>query len=116
MLGVAVGFLPLLATRLGLPAVVGAIAVGTLALASTLLQPVIGKLRDRGRISTRAGSAAGLAIAALGLGILAVAPNAVTLFAAAWTLPAGRGILAVATAASAAVGWGALRPAPAEEL
>lgn len=170
VLGVAVGFLPLLAARLGLPAVVGAIAVGILALASTLLQPIVGKLRDRGRISTRAGSAAGLAVAAFGLALLAIAPNAVSLFAAAlafgvmtgtvtplafahlaastpeqhlgrtmgnaelgrelgdaggpllvgavatvWALPAALGILAGVTLASAAVGWGALRPAPAEE-
>lgn len=170
VLGVAVGFLPLLATRLGLPAVVVAIAVGILALASTLLQPIVGKLRDRGRISTRAGSAAGLAVAALGLALLAVAPNAVTLFAAAlafglmtgtvtplafahlagstpeqhlgrtmgnaelgrelgdaggpllvgavataWALPAALGILAGVTLASAAVGWGALRPARVKE-
>jgi len=170
VLGVAVGFLPLLATRLGLPAVVGAIAVGILALASTLLQPVVGRLRDRGRISTRVGSGAGLAVAALGLALLAIAPNAVSLFAAAlafgvmtgtvtplafahladstpeqhlgrtmgnaelgrelgdaggpllvgavataWALPAALGVLAGATLASAAVGWGALRPARAED-
>ena len=83
VLGVAVGFLPLLAARLGLPPLVGAAAVAVLALASTALQPVIGRLRDRGRMSVSAGGLAGLALAAAALGALAVAPHAVTLFAAA---------------------------------
>jgi len=42
ILGVAVGFLPLLATRLGLPPLLGAAAIAVLALTSTLLQPVTG--------------------------------------------------------------------------
>lgn len=83
VLGVAVGFLPLLATRLELPAVVGAAAIAVLALVSTVVQPQIGRLRDDGRIHTRTGSAAGLLVAAAALVVLAVAPNAVTLFVAA---------------------------------
>ncbi len=83
VLGVAVGFLPLLATRLGLPAVVGAAAIAVLALVSTVVQPQVGRLRDDGRIHTRTGSAAGLVVAAAALVVLAVAPNAVTLFVAA---------------------------------
>lgn len=83
VLGVAVGFLPLLAVRLGLPAFVGGLATGALAAMSVLLQPLIGRLRDQQRLSTRAGSALGLGGAALGLALLAVAPNAVTLLIAA---------------------------------
>ncbi|WP_342664874.1 MFS transporter [Microbacterium indicum] len=83
VLGVAVGFLPLLAARLGLDPLVGAGAVALLALCSTALQPLVGGLRDRGRLTTRGGATAGLALGAAGLVLLAAAPGAVTLFAAA---------------------------------
>lgn len=83
VLGVAVGFLPLLATRLGLPPIVGAAAVAVLALVSMAMQPVVGRLRDRERISTRTGGFLGLTVAAAALGLLALAPHAVTLFVAA---------------------------------
>lgn len=93
VLGVAVGFLPLLATRLHLSPVLGALAVGVLALASIVAQPLIGKLRDHQRISTRVGTAAGLAAAALGLVLLAVIPSAVTLFIAALAFGAMTGVV-----------------------
>ena len=83
VLGVAVGFLPLLATRLGLHPLTGAAAVAVLALVSTVAQPVIGRLRDTGRLTTRFGAPAGLAIAAAATVPLALAPSIVTLFAAA---------------------------------
>ncbi|MFB7882668.1 MFS transporter [Microbacterium sp. NPDC056057] len=83
VLGVAVGFLPLLATRLGLHPLTGAAAVAVLALVSTVAQPVIGRLRDTGRLTTRFGATAGLAIAAAATVPLALAPSIVTLFAAA---------------------------------
>jgi MFS family permease len=83
VLGVAVGFLPLLATRLELPSVVGAAAIAVLATVSTLVQPITGRLRDTGRIGTRNGSTAGLLVAAAALTVLAVAPNVATLFLAA---------------------------------
>ena len=83
VLGVAVGFLPLLAVRLGLPAVVGAVAIAVVALVSTVVQPRAGRLRDQGRLDTRVGSTGGLVLAATGLGLLAAAPGPVTLFVAA---------------------------------
>ncbi|PZF59638.1 MFS transporter [Curtobacterium sp. MCSS17_008] len=83
VLGVAVGFLPLLAVRLDLPAVVGAVAIAVIALVSTVVQPSAGRLRDQGRLDTRAGSTGGLVLAAAGLGLLAAAPGPVTLFVAA---------------------------------
>lgn len=83
VLGVAVGFLPLLATRLGLHPLTGAAAVAVLALVSTVAQPVIGRLRDTGRLTTRLGTTAGLAIAAAATVPLALAPSIVTLFTAA---------------------------------
>ncbi|MDM7890121.1 MFS transporter [Curtobacterium caseinilyticum] len=83
VLGVAVGFLPLLAVRLELPAVVGAVAIGAIAVVSSALQPLAGRLRDSGRLGTRGGSASGLLVAAAGLALLAAAPGPVTLFVAA---------------------------------
>ncbi|KJL45087.1 Tetracycline resistance protein, class B [Microbacterium trichothecenolyticum] len=83
VLGVAVGFLPLLATRLGLHPLAGAAPVAVLALVSTLAQPLIGRLRDSGRLTTRLGATAGLAIAAAATAPLALAPSSLTLFAAA---------------------------------
>lgn len=83
VLGVAVGFLPLLATRLDLHPLAGAAAVAVLALVSTAVQPLIGPLRDAGRITTRVGAAVGLAVAAAATVGLALAPSVVTPFAAA---------------------------------
>lgn len=83
ILGVAVGFLPLLAVRLGLHPLVGAVAVAVLALASALIQPLVGNARDQGRIRTGSGTAAGLALAAGALLLLALTPGVVSLFVAA---------------------------------
>ncbi|MBD3940079.1 MFS transporter [Microbacterium sp. NEAU-LLC] len=83
VLGVAVGFLPLLATRLDQHPLTGAAAVAVLALVSTVAQPLVGRLRDTDRITTRAGAVAGLAIAAAATAALALAPSAVALFTAA---------------------------------
>ncbi|MCD2497792.1 MFS transporter [Microbacterium nymphoidis] len=164
VIGVGVGFLPLLATRLSLPPLLGAAAVAVLALVSTVVQPLVGRWRDEDRISTRAGSAAGLLLAAAALVLLAFAPGVATMFiaaaafglmtgtvtplafahladvtpharmgrtmgsaelgreigdaggpllvgavATAWTLPAALTVLGVISAASATLGWSALR-------
>ena len=86
VLGVAVGFIPFLATDLGLPPLVGPAAVAVLALASILAQPRAGKAHDDGRLAARPGAAAGLAAASVAVLALAVAPHAATLFAAAAVL------------------------------
>lgn len=83
VLGVAVGFLPLLANRLNLHPLAGAAAVAVLALVSAAIQPVTGRLHDQGRLTTRTGSTLGLLLAAAGLTALAVVPHAITLFVAA---------------------------------
>ncbi|GAA4775205.1 MFS transporter [Microbacterium gilvum] len=93
VLGVAVGFLPLLASRLGMPPLAGAAAVAVLAVVSTAIQPAVGRRHDAGRLSTRAGSTAGLALAAAALVLLAVVPHAVTLFAAAIAFGAMTGVV-----------------------
>ncbi len=83
VLGVVVGFLPLVAVRLDLPALVGAVAIAVVALVSTVLQPLTGRLRDQGRLDARAGCTGGLLLAAAGLAVLAALPGPVTLFVAA---------------------------------
>lgn len=91
-LGVAVGFLPLLGStaRLGLLGSMGAVTV--LAIASTLTQPIVGRARDEGRISTRAGGAAGLLVIAAGIAALAVAPIPALIYVAAGAIGVGIGI------------------------
>ncbi len=90
-LGAAVGFLPALATRHGLDAVAGTAAVSLLALGSVLVQPRIGRLRDRNRITDNKGTTAGLLLIASGVGLLAVVPGPVTIFVAAAVLGIGVG-------------------------
>ncbi|MDR6413357.1 MFS transporter [Pseudarthrobacter sulfonivorans] len=90
-LGAAVGFLPALATRHGLDAVAGTAAVSLLALGSVLVQPRIGRLRDRNRISDNKGTTAGLLLIAAGVGLLAVVPGPVTIFIAAAAIGVGVG-------------------------
>ena len=80
VLGVAVGFLPYLATQLALPALVGPAAVAVLALGSIVMQPRVGRWHDDGRLAARSGSAAGLVVAAVCIALIAMAPHATTLF------------------------------------
>ena len=91
-LGVAVGFLPLLGTELQLPVGASMAVVAILALSSSLTQPVAGRWRDRGRISSPAGMSWGLAMVVAGLAALALVPAPVTLFAAAVVIGCGIGI------------------------
>lgn len=91
-LGSAIGFLPALATRHGLGPFAGTAAVSVLAIASVLIQPWIGRSRDRGRISDARGMRAGLLLTAAGIALLALAPGSVTVFLAAAAIGAGVGI------------------------
>ncbi|WP_291884407.1 MFS transporter [Cellulomonas sp.] len=91
-LGVAVGFLPLVATRAGLDPVASMAAVTVLALASTVVQPVVGRLRDAGHVDTRRGAPTGLALVTAGTLLVAVAPHAVTVYAAALLVGLGIGV------------------------
>ncbi len=91
-LGVAVGFLPLLGATMGFPILAGMAAVTVLALASSLIQPIVGRLRDADRITTKSGLAAGLLLAATGIALLALVPSPVTLYLAALVLGLGIGI------------------------
>lgn len=91
-LGAAVGFLPLLGSRLGL-GVLGSMAVVTvLALASTILQPFAGRMRDDGRLATATGAAVGLFVIAVGIAVVAVLPAPVTLYVGALLIGCGIGV------------------------
>jgi MFS family permease len=90
-LGVAVGFLPLLGIALHLGLFGSMTAVTVLAISSTVTQPVVGRLRDSGRISTVAGTTSGLLTIATGIAALAVIPTPVTLYLAALFIGVGIG-------------------------
>jgi MFS family permease len=91
-LGSAAGFLPALASRHGLGPFAGTAAVSVLAIASVLIQPWIGRARDRGRISDGRGMRTGLLLTAAGIAVLALAPGPVTVFLAAAAIGAGVGV------------------------
>lgn len=91
-LGVAVGFLPLLGTELQLPVGASMAVVAILALASSLTQPLVGRLRDRGHISSRTGMSWGLALVVAGIAALALIPSPATLYAATIVIGCGIGI------------------------
>lgn len=90
-LGVAVGFLPLLAASLQLPILASMAAVTVLAIASTVMQPIVGGLRDTGRLTTRAGVAAGLGVIAVGLALVAALPVTGVLYLSAAIIGLGIG-------------------------
>jgi len=63
-MGAAIGFLPALAVQHGLDPVAGTAAVSVLAVASLLVQPRIGAMRDRRRIGDAGGMRTGLLLTA----------------------------------------------------
>ncbi|MCA4133389.1 MFS transporter [Arthrobacter sp. M4] len=95
-LGAAVGFLPALAVQNGL-GTVGSLAVVTvLAVASSLVQPRVGHLRDTGKLPSRAGMVGGLLTIGAGAVVAAVVPlfgaGAVAIYLAAVMIGAGIGV------------------------
>ncbi|CAN5225271.1 MFS transporter [soil metagenome] len=92
-LGAAVGFLPALGTTLHLNVFGSVGVVSLLAIASAVVQPVIGRLRDQRRIGDRTGITTGLLVAAAGAAIVALLPGPVALYFAAAALGAGIGIV-----------------------
>lgn len=78
-LAVAVGFLPLLARQAGIGTIGSMALVTVLAVASAIVQPLVGAAHDRGSISVRLGALGGLALIAAGIGVagaVALAPDA----------------------------------------
>ncbi|MFI2563639.1 MFS transporter [Paenarthrobacter sp. NPDC018779] len=91
-LGAAVGFLPALAAREGL-GTAGSVAVVTvLAIASALIQPRIGRLRDRGILHDRPGMVSGLLAIAAGTLTAALLPGPAAIYASALMIGAGIGV------------------------
>jgi MFS family permease len=90
-MGAAIGFLPALAVQHGLDPVAGTAAVSVLAVASLLVQPRIGAMRDLHRIGDAGGMRAGLLLTAAGVALVAAAPGPVTIFIAAAVIGAGVG-------------------------
>lgn len=91
LLGVAVGYLPLLLHRAGLAPVASAAAVAAIAIISAVAQPVAGRLRDRGRISARVGVSAALATGATA-SVLMISPQPIALYAAALLIGVAVGV------------------------
>ncbi|WP_044568668.1 MFS transporter [Arthrobacter sp. M2012083] len=91
-LGAAVGFLPALAAREGL-GTAGSVAVVTvLAIASALIQPRVGRLRDQGRIADRPGMVAGLLAISVGTLMAGLLPGAGWIYCTAVLIGAGIGV------------------------
>ncbi|MEV7606669.1 MFS transporter [Paenarthrobacter sp. NPDC089322] len=91
-LGAAVGFLPALAAREGLGTAGSVSVVTVLAVASSLIQPRIGGLRDQGVLPDRRGMVIGLLAIAVGTLIAGLISGVVAIFGAAVLIGAGIGI------------------------
>lgn len=90
-LAVAVGFLPLLGRREGLGTVGSMAIVTVLAVASSVVQPLVGAAHDRGRLSVRRGAVGGLLLIAVGVGLAAISAHPVALLVTAVLVGAGVG-------------------------
>jgi MFS family permease len=90
-MGAAIGFLPALAVQQGMEPVAGTAAVSVLAVASLLVQPRIGAMRDMHRIGDAGGMRTGLLLTAAGVALVAAAPGPVSIFIAAAVIGAGVG-------------------------
>ncbi|PXY36466.1 MFS transporter [Prauserella flavalba] len=91
-LAVGVGFLPVAGSGLGLgPLVTGAL-VSLLAATAALVQPWAGRARDAAHVRDRAGMAAGLGLAAVGMAATTVLPGVAGLVVAALAIGAGTGL------------------------
>lgn len=86
VLGVAVGYLPLLATHSGLGPVAASAPVAVLAVVSTVIQPSAGRALDSERITARRGVTAALVVGGLGLVLMALTDAPAALFVAAVAL------------------------------
>lgn len=106
-LSVGVGFLPLSGRADGLPPVATGAAVSALAACAALVQPWAGRALDEGRLNTRTGLSAGLAVTACGLAA-AVLPGVPGLLVAAVLIGGGTGVITP-------LGFAALATATPEE-
>jgi MFS family permease len=91
-LSVGVGFLPVSGVAAGLGTVATGAAVSVLAACAALVQPRAGRALDSGRITTRTGLVAGLAVTAAGLAC-AMLPGVLGLLLAAVVIGSGTGLI-----------------------
>lgn len=91
-LSVGVGFLPVTGRAAGLGTIATGAAVSVLAACAALVQPRAGRALDDGRLTTRAGLASGLILAAAGLAC-AVLPGLTGVLAGAALIGAGTGLI-----------------------
>ncbi|MGH1550345.1 MFS transporter [Leifsonia poae] len=91
LLGVAVGYLPLLLTRTGVGPIASAASVAAIAVISAVAQPWTGRLRDRGRVTVRAGVSTALATGAVAA-VLMLWEQPVALYASAVLIGAAVGV------------------------
>jgi MFS family permease len=91
-LSVGVGFLPVTGRAAGLGTIATGAAVSLLAACAALVQPQAGRALDDGRLTTRAGLAAGLALTATGLAC-AMLPGLTGVLAGAALIGAGTGLI-----------------------
>ncbi|MFE9610723.1 MFS transporter [Streptomyces sp. NPDC006012] len=91
-LSVGVGFLPVSGRAAGLGAVATGAVVSVLAACAAIVQPKAGRALDEGRLTTRAGLAAGLLLTAAGLAC-AMLPGLTGVLAGAVLIGAGTGLI-----------------------
>ncbi|MFG2955024.1 MFS transporter [Streptomyces sp. NPDC048291] len=91
-LSVGVGFLPVSGRAAGLGTVATGAAVSLLAATAALVQPRAGRALDDGRLSTRTGLAAGLAVTTAGLAC-AMLPGLTGILVGATLIGAGTGLI-----------------------
>ncbi|MGX1548216.1 MFS transporter [Streptomyces adustus] len=91
-LSVGVGFLPVSGAAAGLDTVATGAAVSVLAACGAVVQPWAGRAVDAGRLTTRTGLTAGLAITAAGL-LCATLPGPTGVLTAAVVIGAGTGLI-----------------------
>jgi MFS family permease len=91
-LGAAVGFLPLIGTRIGLGIPASIAVISVMAIASSVAQPLAGRLRDSGKLRPRTGIVGGIALIALSFAAGAMLPNPIALYVVALFLGVGIGI------------------------
>nr|WP_235433829.1 MFS transporter [Protofrankia coriariae] len=91
-LSVGVGFLPVSGRAAGLGTVTTGAAVSLLAACATLVQPQAGRALDEGRLTTRSGLTAGLAITATGVAC-ATLPDRAGVLASATLIGVGTGLI-----------------------
>lgn len=89
-IGALTGMLPALGDDLGIPLLVSTLAVAVLAVTSSLVQPVAGRMHDSGRLRVGTAGVAGTVAVAAAFALLAVVPSVPALFVAA--LLAGAGV------------------------